>query len=158
VDGPRRELIGLGHDLQLIGDVDLASALREPDVFFTSGELRRFASATAPRQSLAGGFAAKEALFKALPAMDDTWLWTDAELIHDQHGAPQFRTHGALARQVATRRLRLSVSISHSGGFASCVVIVTGGTPPPTSLSGTINGAIRHVLRRIMAPASRATQ
>jgi holo-[acyl-carrier protein] synthase len=158
VDGPRRELIGLGHDLQLIGEVDLASALREPDVFFTSGELRRFASSVVPEQSLAGGFAAKEALFKALPAMGETWFWTDAELIHDRHGAPQFHTHGALAGHVAHRRLLLSVSISHSGGFASCVVIVTGGTPPKTGYFGTINGAMRHVLRRITAPASGAAQ
>ncbi|WP_197085087.1 holo-ACP synthase [Saccharothrix sp. ST-888] len=158
MDGSHRELIGLGHDLQLISELEVASALREPGVFFTAGELRRFASAVVPLQSLAGGFAAKEALFKALPAADETWFWTDAELVHDRHGAPQFHTHGALAGHLARRRLRVSVSISHSGGFVSSVVIVTGETAAATGFFGTIDRAVRHVLRRITAHPAGAPQ
>ena len=155
--GTRRGLIGLGHDLQLISELEVASALRAPDVFFTSGELRRFAAAAVPAQTLAGGFAAKEALFKALPA-GEAWFWTDAELIHDARGAPQFRAHGALASYLARRRLRVNVSISHSGGFASSVVILTGEASASTCLFTTMYRAVQHVFRRITAHAAGAPQ
>jgi acyl-CoA thioester hydrolase len=128
VDGTRRELTGLGHDLQLVSELEAAQALREPGIFFTPGELRRFDSAAVPLESMAACFAAKEALFKALPPPQQggcTWFWTDAELTHDSSGAPRFRTHQSLADYLDRRGLRVCVSISHSGGFASSVVIVT---------------------------------
>ncbi|OMI38255.1 holo-ACP synthase [Streptomyces sparsogenes] len=158
MDGSRRELIGLGHDLQLISELEVASSLREPDVFFTPGELRRFASAVSPLESMAGAFAAKEALFKALPAAGETWFWTEAELVHDHRGAPRFQAHGALAGHLARHRLRVSVSLSHSGGYVSAVVMVTGGTSALTRFLNTTNRAVRRVLRRIPADAAGAPQ
>lgn len=157
MDGTRRRLIGLGLDLQLISELAVAQALLEPNVFFTARELRRFASTVVPMASMAGGFAAKEALFKALPA-DGTWFWTDAELVHDHHGAPRFRVHGSLASHLARRRLRVSVSISHSGGFASAVVVVTGGISAAARFLSAISWAVRHVHQRITARAARAPQ
>jgi holo-[acyl-carrier protein] synthase len=157
VAGPGRQLIGLGHDLQLISEVARASALREPGVFFTSAELRGFASALVPSQSLAGGFAAKEGLFKALPA-DVTWFWTDAELIPDRHGAPRFRMHGRLAEQLARRRIQVSVSISHSGGFVSSVVLVSGDTPRSGHIFAAMNRTVRHALQRVTAHRAGASQ
>ncbi|GAA1953617.1 thioesterase family protein [Kitasatospora viridis] len=132
-------MTGLGHDLQQVAEVAGVSGLRAPDVFFTAAELRRIDSAQQPSQSLAGAFAAKEALFKALPRTDRTWFWTDAELVHDRHGAPAFRTHGALAELLARRGLAVHVSISHSGGFASAVVLVTPAQAarPAPSIGGT---------------------
>jgi holo-[acyl-carrier protein] synthase len=158
MDGSHWELRGLGHDLQLISELEEASALLAPDVFFTSGELRRFASSAVPRESLVGGWAAKEALSKALPAMTETWFWTDAELIPDQHGAPAFRTQGALARHLARHHLSVSVSITHSGGFASAVVVVTGAASAGTPFTRTIKRAVRDVLRRIPAHAASTAQ
>ncbi|MEV4439111.1 holo-ACP synthase [Streptomyces sp. NPDC049577] len=173
MDGPRRQLtgppagapVGLGHDLQLVSEVEGASALKEPGVFFTPAELRRIASATSPAESLAGGFSAKEALFKALPAAGETWFWTDAELVHDRHGAPRFHARGPLADHLARHRLRVSVSLSHSGGFVSSVVIVTGGTSADPRLPSTlhtfrrtIRRGIRRVLRRVPAQTAGAPQ
>lgn len=158
MDGPSRKLIGLGHDLQLVSELETTAGLREPGVFFTPGELRRFASSADPLQSMAGGFAAKEALFKALPAAPEPWFWTDAELVHDGRGAPRFHPHGALAAHLGRRRLGVSVSISHSGGFASSVVIVTGGTSAVARLLGTINRTVRHVPHRNPAHAAGAPQ
>lgn len=158
MDGSRRELIGLGHDLQLISELEVASSLREPDVFFTRGELRHFESKISPLESMAGAFAAKEALFKAIPAADETWFWTDAELVHDHHGAPRFQTQGALAGHLARHRLRVSVSLSHSGGFVSAVVMVTGRTSALTRFFDTTNRAVRRVFRRIPADPAGAPQ
>lgn len=156
--GPAGQLIGLGHDLQLVSELEVASGLREPDVFFTDRELRRFAGAVGPLQSLAGAFAAKEALFKALPPAREPWFWTDAEVVHDPHGGPQFDIHGTLAGHLARHRLRVNVSISHSGGFVSSVVVVTGRTSIYQRLFGTIDRKARDVLRRITAYAPRPAQ
>jgi holo-[acyl-carrier protein] synthase len=142
-------LIGLGHDLQLISELRDATALREPGVFFTSEELSRFGSAADPLESLGGGFAAKEALFKALPALPSgqTWFWTDAELLHDRRGAPRFRTHGSLAGHLARHRMSVDVSISHSGGFVSAVVVISGGRTALTRVLGAFDRMVRRVLR-----------
>ncbi|NBC45521.1 4'-phosphopantetheinyl transferase superfamily protein [Corallococcus exiguus] len=122
-------LMGLGHDLQAISELEAARALREPDVFFTAAELAHFERAANPVQSLAAGFSAKEALFKALPAVAG-WFWTDAELVHDARHAPRFQFHGTLAEHLVREGLQVSVSLSHSGGFVSTVVIVTRAPSP----------------------------
>ncbi|MEU6734765.1 holo-ACP synthase [Streptomyces physcomitrii] len=162
MDGPGRELTGLGHDLQLISELEVAPALREPGVFFTPGELARFAAAVSPLESLAGGFAAKEALFKALPPARATWFWTEAELVHDPRGAPRFRAHGTLAAHLDAHRLRVDVSLSHSGGFVSAVVLVTarppGGGTPLGTLIGFLSRAVGRVLQRNPAHTSGAPQ
>jgi holo-[acyl-carrier protein] synthase len=157
MDGPRGQLIGLGHDLQLVAELEVVSALREPGVFFTERELIRCAGAVSPLESLAGGFSAKEALFKALPPMAETWFWTDAELVHDRHGAPRFRMHGPLAGHLADRRWEVAVSLSHSGGFVSSVVMVTGPSAP-FRIPGTLSQAVRRVLQRIPARPAGASQ
>ncbi|MCX4747532.1 4'-phosphopantetheinyl transferase superfamily protein [Kitasatospora sp. NBC_01287] len=156
--GSRRELIGLGHDLQLVSEVAAAAALSAPEVFFTAAELRHFAASAVPPQSLAGGFAAKEALFKALPPTARPWFWTDAELVHDGRGAPGFRLRGALADELAHRRPQVSVSLSHSGGFVSAVVLVTGTAGRANRFRNTIDRAVRHVLRRNTADPAGAPQ
>lgn len=121
--------MGLGHDLQAISELEDARSLLEPDVFFTAAELAYFEHSASPKQSLAAGFSAKEALFKALPAMDD-WFWTDAELVHDARHAPRFQFHGALAEHLSREGWQVAVSLSHSGGFVSTVVLVTRAPSP----------------------------
>jgi holo-[acyl-carrier protein] synthase len=117
-------LIGIGHDLQRIADLDDAHALREPDVFFTAVESTRIEARDFPAQTRAGYFAAKEALFKALGGRVDAY-WTDLEIVHDRHGAPRFRLHRALGAMFEQRGWRADLSISHSGEYASAFVIVS---------------------------------
>lgn len=116
--------MGLGHDLQSVAELEAARALLEPDVFFTAAELERFSQARSPLESMAAGFCAKEALFKALPRLEQQWFWTDAELLHDARHAPRFHFHGALAEHLTREGWQVSVSLSHSGGFVSTVVVV----------------------------------
>lgn len=117
-------LIGLGHDLQSIDEIRAASALFEPGLFFTEAELARIAGAPNRQESAAALFCAKEALFKALSAVDG-WFWTDAEVVRDARNAPRFRFHGALAAHMTERRALAALTLSHSGGFASAVVAIT---------------------------------
>ena len=123
-------LIGLGHDLQRSTEIDPAGELGAPGTFFTARERTRWEGAVSPRQSMAANFAAKEALFKALPAMQGH-PWTDAEVVHDRHGAPRFELHGALGQLVRDRGWAIQMSLSHSGDYVSAVVAVSN-TGSPT--------------------------
>jgi holo-[acyl-carrier protein] synthase len=124
VDGAGRVLIGLGHDLQALHEMKDVEHLWEPGVFFTEQEMARFHQSRAPLESLTAGFSSKEALFKALPRVDG-WFWTDAEVVHDERRAPCFRFHGALREHLERQGWQALLSISHSGGFVSTVVIVS---------------------------------
>jgi holo-[acyl-carrier protein] synthase len=116
-------LRGLGHDLQALAELKNVESLWEPGVFFTERELTRFRGSTSPLESLAAGFSCKEALFKALPRVEG-WFWTDAEVVHDERHAPRFHFHGALHEHMERHGWNALLSISHSGGFVSTVVVV----------------------------------
>ncbi|MDY7227238.1 holo-ACP synthase [Hyalangium rubrum] len=117
-------LIGLGHDLQALEELQPLEGLWEPGAFFTEAEAARFEWSPSPVESLAAGFSSKEALFKALPPIEG-WYWTDAELHHDERHAPHFRFHGVLREFMERQGWYAKLSISHSGGFVSTVVIVS---------------------------------
>lgn len=76
--------------------------------------------------SLAGRFAAKEALAKALGAPAGLH-WTDVETYVEDSGQPRLRLSGTvLARADALGVASSHVSISHDGGIASAVVVLEG--------------------------------
>lgn len=76
-----------------------------------------------PMHSLAGRFAAKEALAKAFGAPG--WLrWTDAVVVVDQAGAPSWKLLGTLQRRADELGvLATHLSISHDGGLATAMVV-----------------------------------
>ena len=51
-------LIGLGHDLQVLAELEGQTALWEPGVFFTEAETERFRQSPDPLQSFGAGFSA----------------------------------------------------------------------------------------------------
>jgi holo-[acyl-carrier protein] synthase len=75
--------------------------------------------------SMAGIFAAKEALFKALGTGFRQGKWTDVEVVHDEWGAPHFRFYGFYAEAVPKRSPHTAaLSISHDGDYAIAYVIL----------------------------------
>lgn len=78
-------------------------------------------------QSLAGRFAAKEAVSKALGVGIRTLRWRDIEILRDPRGKPLVRLHGKAAT-VATRQgfSNFEVSITHSRTQAMAMVIAWG--------------------------------
>ena len=72
-------------------------------------------------QSLAGRFAAKEALIKALNA-ENGILWHEAEVVNLESGKPMFNFYGAVADLIDGANVHLS--ISHDAGIATAIVIV----------------------------------
>lgn len=112
-------IVGIGVDV-----VDLsrfaASLERTPtlrDRLFTAAEI------DLPIESLAGCFAAKEALAKAMGAPSGL-SWQDFEVVHDEQGAPMFELHGAAPDRVAALGITtIHVSISHDTIVATAFVV-----------------------------------
>jgi len=116
-------IVGLGIDIVEIARFTRALNRTQglADRLFTEGE-RGLAM-----KSLAGRFAAKEALAKALGAPRGL-LWTDAEVVTDPVGRPLLKVYGTVAAAAARLGVRhWHVSLSHDGGLATAVVIAEGG-------------------------------
>lgn len=77
-------------------------------------------------QTMAGRFAAKEALAKALGAPAGL-RWSDCEVLTDETGRPSLVVTGSVAERVEELGVsRLHVSISHDAGVAVAMVVVEG--------------------------------
>jgi holo-[acyl-carrier protein] synthase len=77
----------------------------------------------APIATLAGTFAAKEAVAKALGAPPGL-AWHDVEVRHDELGRPYLEVKGTVADAALDKGIeRWHVSISHDGGIATAIVI-----------------------------------
>jgi holo-[acyl-carrier protein] synthase len=75
--------------------------------------------------SLAGKFAAKEALYKALHVdgnVRHALSFHEAEVFNEVNGRPAFLFYGALATLLSGTKVHLS--ISHDGAIASAFVII----------------------------------
>ncbi|GAB3499214.1 holo-ACP synthase [Flexivirga lutea] len=76
-----------------------------------------------PPHSLAGRFAAKEALAKALGAPVGLH-WTDAIVVKDALGKPSWQLQGSVRARADELGIRSwHLSISHDAGIASAVVV-----------------------------------
>ena len=124
-------LIGIGHDLQIMRELEGREGLATEGVFFTARECAHFGRAKSPIASMAGLWSAKESFFKAVPQLPRS-SWTDIEIVHDERGAPSFSLHGTIASMFAARGWSARLAITHSGDYASSVVIITD-DPPLTS-------------------------
>lgn len=86
--------------------------------------------------SLAGRFAAKEAVAKALGTGMGAIAWRDIEVLADDRRRPTVNLHGAAARLAAARGLsNWSISLTHLRGIALAAVVATSepATVPPPS-------------------------
>lgn len=119
-------IVGIGVDV-----VDLArferAAARTPALLerlFTTAERKL------PLHSLAGRFAAKEALIKAIG--DSTGVrWHDMEVVSNELGDPSFVLHNAVSAIVKDRGVdRIHLSMSHDAGIAVAYVVVESAAEP----------------------------
>lgn len=92
---------------------------------YTAGELDQ--SHRQP-ESLAGRFAAKEAVAKALGTGIGEIGWKDIEILGDEQNAPTLKLHGAaMSRSDELGLSQWSISISHSMSHAVAFVVAIGG-------------------------------
>ena len=75
-------------------------------------------------QSMAGIYAAKEALTKALGTGITSGALADICVTHDRYGAPSYALSGEYARLAEDRRIdTFYLSITHEGGMAAAVCV-----------------------------------
>ncbi|SNS57253.1 holo-[acyl-carrier protein] synthase [Micrococcales bacterium KH10] len=112
-------IVGIGTDIVEVARLEraLGRSARLRSRIFTEDE------AALPIASLAGRFAAKEAVAKALGSPGDL-SWRDVEVRTDEHGKPDLNVTGACARRAAALGVtNWHISISHDGGMATAFVI-----------------------------------
>jgi holo-[acyl-carrier protein] synthase len=112
-------IVGIGVDLAEIARLE-AALQRTPAL---AGRLFADSERVLPVRSLAGCFAAKEAVAKALGGPPGL-LWTDAVISHDLSGKPTLDISGTVA--AAAARLGVThwhVSISHDAGICVAMVV-----------------------------------
>lgn len=126
-------IVGIGLDLVKIARVE-AMARRWQDRFlqrvYTEDEQRASFRRASPYASLAGRFAAKEAMLKALGT---GWAagvsWRDIQVLNEVGGRPVATVRGrtgVLVQQAGVTRIH--VSLSHDGDYAMAEVILTNET------------------------------
>ena len=96
---------------------------RPPSISSVRSPVRRTRAPSASMQRMAGRFAAKEALAKALGAPSGL-VWTDVEVRKDEAGKPYFACAGTVAALVAELGIAsIHLSITHDAGIAAAVVV-----------------------------------
>ncbi|MFZ0391276.1 MAG: holo-ACP synthase [Calditrichia bacterium] len=75
------------------------------------------------RESFAGRFAAKEAVFKTTGlGLGPGMTWKDVEVINDEKGKPEVRLYGKTAELLQGKTVHISISHSKSASVAVAVV------------------------------------
>ena len=113
---------GIGVDIIEVARIRRAT-VRWGDGFlsrvFTPGERRHAGTSRVFAERLAGRFAAKEAVIKALGLGWNRMAWREIEIQGDPHGRPMVRLSGRAARAAARLGVRAwFVSISHTRDLA----------------------------------------
>lgn len=123
-------IVGIGVDLVSVDRVR-AITQRWQERFlhrvYTEAERRDCFRRATPYASLAGRFAAKEAVLKALGV---GWAagvrWQDVQVVSDASGKPVARVDGRVRRLIEDAGVtRIHVSLSHDAGYAIAQVILT---------------------------------
>ena len=122
-------ILRTGVDLIEINRIEEAIARhgkRYLERIYTPAELTQLGNET---ESLAGRFAAKEAVAKALGCGIGVVSWKDIEVLGNEQNAPGLTLFGAAAQRAKELGLETwSVSISHSMSHAVAFVVAAGQT------------------------------
>ncbi len=92
---------------------------------FTDGEIRYCLAKKDPLPSLAGRFAAKEAVLKVLgTGWRGSISWTDVEVVHATSGAPRIVLSGhsaRVAKDLGIKTVKISITHTRRYGAASAI-------------------------------------
>lgn len=123
-------IVGIGLDLVKIDRVRaMAERWRERFLrrLYTEAERRACMKKAVPYASLAGRFAAKEAVLKALgTGWSDGISWRDIQVLNDRAGRPYATVSGRV--KTLMRRARVTgihVSLSHDAEYAVAQAVLT---------------------------------
>lgn len=118
----------MGFDVCRIGEIEqmLKDGPAALERIFAPEERQYSASQTHPAQHLAGIFAAKEALAKAVrePSLLGKY-YREVTIGHQENGTPDLKLSESLAKAFSDRGIRVAdFSISHDGDYAMAAVLV----------------------------------
>lgn len=134
---PGHVVLGVGIDVVAV-DRFVSSLERTPGLghrLFAPAELLTPGGAPRRPVSLAGRFAAKEAVAKAL-GVPRGMKWHDCRVISSDNGRPELLTTGTvLAAADALGVTIWRLSLSHDAGIAAAVVLAIGSTSGPVGPS-----------------------
>ena len=123
----------IGHGIDIVETARIARMIEEHgqrflDRCFTTAEQEYADNRARQVEHLAGRFAAKEAILKALATgWRDGIAWTDAEVAKEPSGRPTVQLHGKCAEVAAQLGITdWSISISHIESHATASAIATG--------------------------------
>jgi holo-[acyl-carrier protein] synthase len=120
-------LVGLGMDVCSVERI--ARVLEGPngerfrERVYTPAEVATCDGRSDAATAYAARFAAKEALVKALGAPPGV-RWRDMEVVKTANGAPAFALTGVAGREVASRRARVMLALTHDAGVAAATVVL----------------------------------
>lgn len=121
-------IVGIGTDIVEVERI--RKACRRPRFLsrvFTERELALFQSRKENYQVLAGTFAAKEAVVKAMGTGFRGFAWKDVEILRDELGKPHVVLHRqALETVRAMEGRKIHISISHTRCYAVAQAILEG--------------------------------
>jgi holo-[acyl-carrier protein] synthase len=122
-------IVGLGVDLieiDRVKDAHQKFGKRFIDRLFTPQEAAYCLKKFDPYPSLAGRFAAKEAVIKAFShGFGGRWKWSQIEVVRDPSGKPSLQMHGIFEKLRLDRRITaMSLTIAHSKRDATATVIL----------------------------------
>ncbi len=120
-------IIGTGIDLIEIGRIkEAAQSKAFLERVFTEPEMAFFKSKNFNPQSIAGLFAAKEAVSKAFGLGIGDISWQDIIIGHDENGAPQVCFSKTCCQMIAGKygTIQVHLSITHSKTDAAAFAIV----------------------------------
>jgi holo-[acyl-carrier protein] synthase len=124
-------ILGMGVDLIEIDRVKRAHEKRGQRFIsrlYTSAEAKYCLAKSDPYPSLAGRFAAKEAVIKAFSkGFGSRWQWRHIEVVREPSGKPGIKVHGILEKLREERKVSsIHLSIAHSKRDATAVVVLEG--------------------------------
>ncbi|MEW5762051.1 MAG: holo-ACP synthase [Bacillota bacterium] len=123
-------IAGIGVDIVDIHRIRRAAAKsggRFLDRIFTPGEREYCLARPDPYPSLAGRFAAKEAVLKALGAGLAGCGWQDVEVLPGPGGTPLVHLHGGAAALARARGVtEVVVSVAHEKEYAVAFAVALG--------------------------------
>ena len=118
-----KEINGVGIDIIEISRIWLACD-RTPgfiERIFTKKEIESFKETAVKFQRIAGKFAAKEAVAKAIGR---SLSWQDVEITNNRLGKPEVKLHGKAKKMVG--KGKVMVSISHCSTYATASAVFEG--------------------------------
>jgi len=120
-------IIGIGTDIIEIKRIKLAVEKEKVNFLnriFTQNELDYFNTISKNTNTIAGAFAAKEAVMKAFGTGLRGFNFTDIEIVRNELGKPEVKLYNNAKQLAETKNIKeIHLSISHCKEYATAYVV-----------------------------------